>query len=302
MNPVLARGVRRPRPDLLLGGEPLRSLRLSAAGVAALDAVLEGRPAPGVAALTRRLLVAEMLLLPPGPPALDELTVVVPALSSSADVRRLLAGLPPGVAVVVVDDGSDPPLDPPAAVRHDVPRGPAAARNAGARIARTRLLAFVDVDVDLPPEGWARLTGHLAQEGVVAAAPRVVASPGRGAGAVLERDLPALDLGSRAGWVRPATSLPYVPSAALVVDRDAFEAAGGFDEDLHLGEDVDLVWRLCALGRVRYDPDVVARHRCRRLLPALRRRFSYATSVGPLERRHPGRLTHLVLGLSLIHI
>ena len=68
--------------------------------------------------------------------------------------------------------------------------------------------------------------------------------------------------------------------------------AGGFDEHLRYGEDVDLVWRLREAGWiVRYDPAVLVAHAepssWRGLLA---RRYRYGTSAAPLSRRHPGML------------
>jgi glycosyltransferase involved in cell wall biosynthesis len=53
------------------------------------------------------------------------------------------------VEIIVVDDGSDPPIvveDDIVLVRHDRPLGPAAARNAGVAAAHGRAVAFLDDD------------------------------------------------------------------------------------------------------------------------------------------------------------
>lgn len=275
----LAPGVRRPDRRLLVGAH--RVLRLSDAGADALDAMLVGQPHPGVDVLRRRLLDAGMLLLPPGPTRLEQVTVVVPA-RGAAGVDRSRDGVPAGVPVLVVaDDG-------------DAPRGPAGTRNLGAAQATTDLLAFVDTGVCLAVGALERLTGHFADERVVAVAPRVVSADARGTVGVLEQQLCALDLGGTAAEVRPGGAVSYVPSTVLVVRRETFLSVGGFDEDLHVGEDVDLVWRLSERGVVRYDPEVVVRHSPRTsLADALRRRRDYGTSAGPLDQRHPGRLRHL---------
>ena len=82
--------------------------------------------------------------------------------------------------------------------------------------------------------------------------------------------------------------MPFVPTAALVVRRAALEAVGGFDEELHVGEDVDLVWRLGqAGGTVRYEPGAIVRHPARQTVFGwLRQRFDYGSSAAPLARRH----------------
>lgn len=300
MSPVprLDPGVLRPRHDLLVGGAPLRFLRLSPAGARALDALLAGTPAPGVAALQARLLAAGLLLLPPGPGRAADVTVVVPVLDSTDQVRSVRSGVPAGTRVVLVDDGSPQPLCVPGVevVRHARTAGPAAARNTGAALVTTPVVAFVDDGITLPPGALERLAGHFVDERVVAVAPRIASDPAPGLAGVLEQQLSSLDLGRVAGEVRPGQRLSYVPSAVLLVRRSAFEQVGGFDESLRVGEDVDLVWRLSRSGVVRYDPDVVVRHAARPTLAAvLRRRADYGSSAAPLDQRHPGRVRHLVL-------
>ena len=58
------------------------------------------------------------------------------------------------------------------------------------------------------------------------------------------------------------TDVAWVSGAAIAVERIAFEAVGGFDENLFLyKEDEDLCLRLRAGGgRIVYDPRVVVRH------------------------------------------
>ncbi len=82
--------------------------------------------------------------------------------------------------------------------------------------------------------------------------------------------------------------MPYVPTAALIVRRHALEATGGFDEDMRVGEDVDLVWRLAASGaQVRYEPAAEARHPCRPTAAEwLRQRLRYGASAAALAERH----------------
>lgn len=62
----------------------------------------------------------------------------------------------------------------------------------------------------------------------------------------------------------PATlGTPWVSGAATLFRRDAFAAAGGFDEAIFMyGEDVDLSWRLRAQGwRLSYQPKCAVVHR-----------------------------------------
>ncbi|MGE3285227.1 MAG: mycofactocin biosynthesis glycosyltransferase MftF [Pseudonocardia sp.] len=216
-----------------------------------------------------------------------------------AELRRL-----PGVEVIVVDDGSADPAAVRAVadgagarvLRHDAPRGPAAARNAGAALARTPLVAFLDSDV-VPAPGWlATLRAHFVDPAVALAAPRIVALPPvRGLLGRYEAVRSSLDLGPDPALIVPRTRVAYVPSAALVVRREVLGA--GFDERLHVAEDVDLVLRLHAAGwRLRYDPAARVAHDHRTSPRAwwLRKAF-YGTGAAPLARRHAGSVPPMVL-------
>ncbi|MGY1916712.1 mycofactocin biosynthesis glycosyltransferase MftF [Blastococcus sp. SYSU DS0973] len=297
---------RRDGGATLLGGSPLRLLRLSprAAALLAADRLVVGDATS--AALAARLLDAGLAHpdLPPGVGGAD-VTVVVPVRDRPAALARLLAALraDPGTAglpVIVVDDGSAVPV--PAAdgvrvLRAEVSRGPAAARNAGLAAAGTHLVAFLDSDC-VPRPGWlARLRPHLADPRLAVVAPRIVPLPGgpRGPVSAYEDVAGPLDMGPRPAAVRPLSSVSYVPSAALLVRRAAL--GEGFDEDLRVAEDVDLVWRLTAAGRrVRYEPAAeVAHEHPVRLSDWLRRRAFYGTGAALLAARHGGAVSPLVI-------
>lgn len=285
-------------PETLLGGAPPRFLRLSSTGAAALEELRGGRVvSQPAAALARRLTDTDLAVACPAPlPPRLTITVVVPVRDRPQELDRCLRSLGRAHPVVVVDDGS---TDAGAIatvcedhgarlVRREAPGGPAAARNDGWGRVASDLVAFVDSDCRVP-DGWVdRLLGHFVDPLVVAVAPRIVAGRRRGPRS-------ALDMGPRPATVGPGGRVPYVPTAALIARRAPL--GDGFDPSLRLGEDVDLVWRLRAAGwRIHYDPSVEVAHDDPSTLGGrLRRRFGYGTSVGPLARRHPGDLDHLVL-------
>jgi mycofactocin system glycosyltransferase len=296
--------------EILLGGSPLRVLRLSARAITLVSGWLAGQPVgedTEERVLARRLLDAGLAhpdAPARSPEAIREVTVVVPVYADPERLRACLAPLAGGPDVIVVDDGSPEP-DPIVAVaqeigaryvRHPRNRGPAAARNMGLEAAVTPLVAFLDADC-VPPAGFpGRLLDHLADPAVGLVAPRIASSEsGHGLLAAYERARSALDMGPRPALVRPYSTVWYVPSAAMVGRRDAL--GRGFDEGLVLGEDVDLVWRLHDAGwQVRYDPAITVAHEDR-VRPAAwyRRRVAYNESVAPLLTRHPERVPVLFL-------
>lgn len=119
-------------------------------------------------------------------------------------------------------------------------RGPAAARNAGARAANAPLLAFCDAD-DVVAEGWVHaMVSSLARAALVTGQsrrPEFNARPG--------------DPHSFRWSSYRVPYFPYIPGAGagnLGVHRDEFLAVGGFDESLRTGEDLDLCWRMQLAG------------------------------------------------------
>ena len=182
-------------------------------------------------------------------------------------------------------------------IRRPSPGGPAQARNDGAAATSAPLVAFVDSDVSAEPDWLVGLLGHFADPAVGAVAPRVVVPAGPGALSAYEAARSPLDLGDAPGPVGPGRHPAFVPAAALVVRHEALERVGRFDPALRVGEDVDLVWRLAAAGwSVRYEPSARVLHPHRAGSSAwLRQRISYGASAGPLARRHPGAMRHLVL-------
>ncbi|MGY1715662.1 mycofactocin biosynthesis glycosyltransferase MftF [Geodermatophilus sp. SYSU D01106] len=313
----LAPGTRRVEDGTaLVGGSPLRLLRLSPAARRLLDGdrltVADAR----TAALAGRLLDAGVAVPEPAGPAPgpDDVTVVVPVRDRPDGVARLLAALradpsTAGVRVLVVDDGSADPAALAAALtdalapagvevlRHPSSRGPAAARDTGLRAATTEAVAFLDSDV-VPVPGWLDvLLPHLADPRLAVVAPRVTALPPERPGwlCAYETAVSALDMGPAPGPVAPLTGLSYLPSAALLARRAAL--GDGFDERMRVAEDVDLVWRLAAAGwRVRYEPAARVAHEHPSATAAwLRRRALYGTGAAPLAARHGALVAPVVI-------
>ncbi len=293
----------------LIGGAPMRRVRLTEHAAKLLAELRHGVPATSPAArrLGRRLCDTGIAhpVPPPGGPHPAEVTCVVPVRDDPGGLAALLGALdshqPAPGGLIIAEDGSRDPgaiadlatLWNARLIQRAAARGPAGARNDGWRAAGTPIVAFLDADVEVGEDWLAPLLAHFADPTVAAVAPRVRA-PGlpQDALGIFERESSPLDMGARPGSVAPRRRVRYVPSAALLFRREALEDLGGFDEDLRVGEDVDLVWRAVAAGwSVRYEPSVVVSHRNRPSWAALaRQRFGYGTSAEPLAQRHPRAL------------
>ena len=115
-------------------------------------------------------------------------------------------------------------------------RGESAARNIGVRAARGSLLAFCDAD-DVVRPGWlVSMWQALAHADLVAGV----------------FDFGALNGGQSSIPVPAATRqlgfLPFALGANLAVRREVFEAVDGCCEELPMGIDVDLCWRIQLAG------------------------------------------------------
>jgi mycofactocin system glycosyltransferase len=301
---------------VLVGGSPVRVLRLTPSGARQVAGWLAGAPVPAgdtARKLARRLLDAGIAHPDPaagGGPGTGDVTVVIPVRDRHAELARCLAGLRDAAGdlgeeayrVVVVDDCSADPAAIEAitaaagaeVIRRPVNGGPAAARNTGLAAAATGFVAFLDSDC-VPRPGWLdRLLPHFADPAVGAVAPRIVPhEAGTGWLARYEGASSTLDMGARPSIVRPGARVPYVPGAALVVRKGA--AGGGFASGMYVGEDVDFVWRLAGAGwRVRYEPAGVMGHDHRvRFRAWFGRRTDYGTSAAVLEELHPGAVRPL---------
>ena len=302
---------------LLVGGSPLTAMRLSGAA----HALIPGRRLvvadPASARVAERLLatnLAQPVLTATGrcPEELspDDLTVVVPVRDRAAQLDRCLAALHP-LCVVVVDDAShDSAAVAAVAERHGARvvalatnLGPAGARNAGLAQVTTPAVAFVDSDVEATADDLLALGRHLADPTVALVGPRVAGHVRRaGRPRWFERyDAAAssLSLGRKSYAVRPGAGVAWLPSACLV-GRTAL-LGGGFETDLRVGEDVDLVWRLVGAGhRVRYEPAVTVRHDVRSTVKDwLGRKVLYGSGGALLARRHGDHVAPAVLSPTL---
>ncbi|MDI3341148.1 MAG: mycofactocin biosynthesis glycosyltransferase MftF [Sphaerobacter sp.] len=324
--------VRRGTAAWVVAPDPLRVWRVQPAALEllahcragrtvgeAVAAVPGLRPAVALRLLDRLAEQGAVQLEPVGDAAaLPSVSVVIPVRNRPRAIAACLAAIErldyprDRLEVIVVDDGSTDATPevvaawagrlPLRLIRLPAPAGQAAGRNRGAAAARGEVLAFTDSDC-LPTPGWLReLVPELALPGVAAVGGAVLPAEETRWLQRYEAVRSPLFQGVRRASVRPRAPVAYLASCNLLVRRRAFRAVGGFAE-LPVGEDVDLIWRLCARGaRVQYRPDGAVRHDHRdRLGPFLRRRAAYGGSEALLLERHPenGRYLVVPMGLAL---
>jgi mycofactocin glycosyltransferase len=223
--------------------------------------------------------------------------VVVPFRGSPAELQELRGRLERlelrgGDSVLVVDntpghDSRDGAVPVFSAADHPTP---GFARNRGAERGKADWLVFIDADVvpspDLleryfeppPAERTAILAGGVRDEQV-----------GAGAGPVARYAYisGAMSQDNTLGY-GPKWGFPQTANAAL--RRSAFEAAGGFREDIRAGEDADLTFRLRNAGwKVERREDAAVVHFSRQTVPALiAQRMGHGAAGAWLSREYPG--------------
>ena len=223
---------------------------------------------------------------------------MVPTHARPARLARLLDSLARQTMararfeIVVVDDGSPAGRGPDEAwfdgtrrrLHRQANAGPAAARNAGAALARGALLAFVDDDCVAEP-GWldALHRAHLAHPGALLGGRTENGLPENPFSATSESLMHFFDAEAR----RDGGALDFLASNNLALARHAFEAIGGFDTayPLAAGEDRDFCRRWARTGgALRRVPDATLHH-------------FHALDLGGFWRQH----THYGRGAARFH-
>lgn len=182
--------------------------------------------------------------------------------------------------VVVVDNGSDPPIKG-ATVRNDVNEGFARACNQGAKAATGDLLVFLNNDTICRP-GWldAMVARWSGDDVVVGAHLLYPDGATQHSGVFFRRrgsDLEAFNRTQPA----PAGEVPAVTGACLLISAARFDELGGFDESYRNAyEDVDLLLKhRQSGGRVWFEASAEVVH---------------------LESRTPGRFNHAAHNIALL--
>lgn len=197
------------------------------------------------------------------------LASVVVAVHADPRARRLLDSLAIQTVlrqeyeVIVVENGSRDLADIAGSVEMvrylHLPRGnSAAARNAGLAVARGRFFLLTDADCVARPDWIEKLTMRLAEGKFGVAGGRIIKHAPR---TWAQRHAITVVDGQRDLSYLPALHLPYVAGANAGFVTSLLRDAGGFDEDLRSGNDVDACYKLGLRGHpAGLAPDAVIEH------------------------------------------
>ena len=178
-------------------------------------------------------------------------TVVIPALNEAERLPSLLGTLAsqtrPPAQVVIADAGSSDDTHA-IAEQHGaqvVDGGkPAAGRNAGARVATSDLILFLDADDELDADFIALAVAEF-EERELAVATTFIEPIERDAQNVFACEVVNMYLDVM------QYVAPHAPGFCILVRREVHEAIGGFDETVVLAEDHDFVQRAAEQGTFR---------------------------------------------------
>ena len=200
-------------------------------------------------------------------------------------------------------------------------------RNIGIDDVSGDIIVFLDDDVSIQPDLFALLERAYEEPGVVGVTGRIVEPESKrrlGPASVLRRLLPG---GGREGtftrygyprYIRDLESprdVEFMQGCFMSARREA-AASVRFDEHLGgyaLAEDEDFSYRLSQLGRIRYHPQLIVRHRKLGFGSADERRFGRLVVVNraylfrknfrrtPLARAQFGMLVAMLVGHRLLN-
>ncbi len=230
-----------------------------------------------------------------------EVSVIVPARNAADTLGSCLMALASQSVdraryeVIVVDDGSSdetPQIAEASADRlvRQTPQGPAAARNAGAAIAKGGLLIFTDADCVPAPDFLEHLSEVFRNRTIVAAK-----------GVYRTRNLRLVPRFTQQEYqhkydrMARRARIDFIDTYAAAYRREVFLENGGFDTNYTTAsvEDQELSFRLARKGyEMVFVPSAVVYHRHdRSLAEYLHRKFGIGYWKALLLQSHPERLT-----------
>ena len=248
----------------------------------------------------------------------EKIGIIVPTRDHGDDVERCLTSIfsyatYPDFEVLLVDNGSTDPAslatfarwsaaEPRVRVlRYDVPFNFAAINNYAARHTGATYLLFLNNDTEVLTPDWLEALAEQAQRPSIGAVGAKLLYPD----GTIQHAGVVTGIGGTAGHVhkhadggaggyfnilRTVNNYSALTGACLMVRREAFERAGGFDEALGIAfNDVDLCLKLRALGLYNvYLPHVVLVHdesRSRGYEDTADKQARYAREAGIMQER-----------------
>jgi glycosyltransferase involved in cell wall biosynthesis len=226
------------------------------------------------------------------------ISVIVPAYNSEKTIGECLEALEKQTKkpdeIIVVDDGSNDKtrnvVKKFSKVRliEQGHRGPASARNLGAKNAKGEILLFMDADCKADREWVSEMTRPFSDKEI---------SGVQGRYKTAQKGLVArfvqLEIEDRYDRMRKRKYIDFVGSYSAGYRRSVFLEFGGFDESFRMasGEDPDISFKISKAGhKIIFSENAVVYHNHVNSLPAyLKQKFWRAYWRVLLYRKHPGK-------------
>jgi len=248
-------------------------------------------PKPALAAVTKAF--AEVPF--PREVAWPRVSVVVCSYNGHKLIRETVEHLQklnyPDYEVIVVDDGSNPPLAPVLeGLEFRLIRtengGLSSARNVGMQAATGEIISYIDDDA-YPDPDWLRylVWTFLTTDCAAAGGPNL---PPPGDGTIA--DCVARAPGGPLHVLLTDTIAEHIPGCNTSVRKSALEAIGGFDPIFRVaGDDVDMNWRIQAAGGyIGFSPAAVVWHHRRNSVKTFwKQQKGYGKAEALLENKWP---------------
>ena len=234
-------------------------------------------------------------------------SVIIPVRNRRDDIGACLQSLREldyphdKLEIIVVDDAStDQTPDvvsqyPVRLIRLKQHKQASYCRNLAAQSARGDILAFIDSDC-LAGSAWLGELVPAFKDAQLGALGGVVDSYfGENGLDRYEKVKSSLNVSNWFKRSQKNDPFFYLPACNLLARRHLFLELGGFREELVVGEDVDLCWRIRKNGyQIEYRPQGRVYHKHRnRVFSFCRRRFDYGTSEPLLNKLHPEKIKKL---------
>jgi glycosyltransferase involved in cell wall biosynthesis len=177
-------------------------------------------------------------------PAYNEANYLPQLLDTVDEARRCYTSGFHAIEVIVADNASTDETANVARSRgarvvHVEKRAIAAARNGGARIAQSDILAFVDADSQLHPETFNEIERVMSSDKVIVGA----------TGVHVERM--SLGVAVAVMIMTPILYIQGLDTGVVFCRKEDWEAVGGYDEEQLVSEDVRFLFALKRRGRKR---------------------------------------------------
>lgn len=229
-----------------------------------------------------------------------KVSVIIPAYNAAATLLRALDSVraQKGVdaEIIIVDDASSDgtvavgraAIRPGEQIRLvEMPRnsGASAARNAGIALARGEFLAFLDADDIWLPEKLARQVAVIESDPtitLVSCNSEMVTADGV---LIKEGHVNRPPVSGANAW-KTLLVYNFLPTPTVMTRTALVRELGGFNEQLVVGEDLDLWIRLGIRGKIAVLPEILIRYYDMNNSLMKRHSWEAATIVVPMLERH----------------